>query len=469
MKLLWSQQNLTRKGLLILSIPIACCAVTIATWIVSRNNEDTAYRAIIHTQQVLQESNNLLKLLVDAETGVRGYRLTRDSTYLEPYQQAKTQLPRAYSRLYQIVVDKPSQQDRLRQINRLRQERIEILAQLVNETQLNPPARSLAVRSRALMAQGKEKMDALRATIRTFIDEEERLLAARQSRLKRVREMADVLLGMMVILSVLAYGSAFYLYYQTDIQLATQANELQTANQLLTQSNYLLQRQNTELDQFAYVVSHDLKAPLRAISNLSTWLEEDLQTHLTQDTQEQMNLLQSRVHRMEALIDGILDYSRAARITQPTEPVEVNELIAEIIDSLAPPASFVIETDLKLPPLRTHRLALQQIFANLISNAIKHHDRPDGHLWIKGRADLTTDSAHRHIEFWVTDDGPGIAPEFQERVFGIFQILAGRDQTENTGVGLAIVKKLVEAQGGMIEIRSSPGQGATFWFTWPYQ
>jgi len=245
--------------------------------------------------------------------------------------------------------------------------------------------------------------------------------------------------------------------------LRTRAYELEKMTAMLAQTTAILNKKNSELDQFAYIVSHDLKAPLRAISNLSQWIEEDLEGQLTEDTGHQMNLMRGRVHRMEALIDGLLQYSRVGRLRTDLERVDVEMLLAEVIDSLAPPPEFTVTVMPGMPTLRTERLLLEQVFANLISNAIKHNQRPDGQIVIS--AQDQTD----FYEFAVADNGPGIAPEFHEKVFVMFQTLEARDQVENTGVGLAIVKKILEDQGGSIRLESQPNQGTTFRFTWPKQ
>ncbi|MGK7914725.1 MAG: PAS domain S-box protein [Prochloraceae cyanobacterium] len=247
---------------------------------------------------------------------------------------------------------------------------------------------------------------------------------------------------------------------QAEAALQVRANELSQINTMLLRTTAQLEKRNQELDQFAYVTSHDLKAPLRAIANLSEWIEEDLDDKLDEDTRQQMNLLRGRVHRMENLINGLLQYSRVGRISVQPESADVNLLLAEVIDSLAPPPEFAIKIVGQMPTLMTERLPLEQVFSNLISNAIKHHHRPDGIV------EICVQDQGNFYEFSVTDDGPGIAREYHEKVFVIFQILEARDKVENTGIGLSIVKKIVESQGGKIKLISQPGQGTTFRFTW---
>lgn len=222
-----------------------------------------------------------------------------------------------------------------------------------------------------------------------------------------------------------------------------------------------LERSNRDLDQFAYVASHDLKAPLRAISTLSGWIEEDLHGNLSEEAQEQMQLLRSRVQRMDQLIEGILQYSRAGRLDSHGEKTDVGKMLHELVELLSPPETFQVTIAPGMPTMVTKRLRLEQVFSNLITNAIKYHDRRDGKVEIAGRRH------GRFYEFTVRDDGPGIAKEHHEKVFLMFQTLQPRDHVESTGLGLSLVKKLVEEEGGSIHLESTPGQGATFRFTWP--
>ena len=223
-----------------------------------------------------------------------------------------------------------------------------------------------------------------------------------------------------------------------------------------------LERINAELDQFAYVVSHDLKAPLRAINNLSEWIEEDIADMLEGETKDQFRLLRGRVHRMENLINGILSYSRAGRIKTVKEKFQIRGLVDELCESFSTkkPLSFRIEGDAGTE-IEAEKIALTQILQNLISNGIKYNDKAEIQITV-GWRDLGN-----QFEFYVGDNGPGISPEFHERIFVIFQTLQARDEVESTGVGLAIVKKILDEKHSKIRIETVMGEGATFLFTWP--
>lgn len=277
------------------------------------------------------------------------------------------------------------------------------------------------------------------------------------------------LLGLTIVIQKLRRTSA-----DLEQRVEERTAELQTVNgdlgleimarkhaqDLVEKTAEELSRANIELERFAYVASHDLKAPLRAIENLSTWVEEDLGDKLEGPSREHMDLLRGRVGRMEALLDGLLAYSRAGRLRAKPEPVDVAELLRNISDLLGPPEGFAIDVRGDLPRFETARAPLQQVLLNLITNAIKHHDRPNG------RVEVAVGDKDPFYEFRVADDGPGIPPEFFGKVFEMFQTLKSRDEVEGSGMGLAIVKKVVEGCGGRVAVESA-GRGTTFRFTWP--
>ena len=221
-----------------------------------------------------------------------------------------------------------------------------------------------------------------------------------------------------------------------------------------------LERSNRDLDQFAYSASHDLKAPLRAVDQLAQWVVEDAGPRLSDESRRDLELMRKRLARMHHLLEDLLAYSRAGRTRHQPESLNAADLVREVVELLALPADFKVITS-PLPTLTTSRAPLAQVFRNLISNAVKHHD--------KGMGTVTVSAADRgdFVEFMVRDDGPGIAAEFHHKIFQMFQTLKPRDQVEGSGMGLALVKKIVERQGGQVSVDSTPGKGAAFRFTWP--
>jgi hypothetical protein len=252
-------------------------------------------------------------------------------------------------------------------------------------------------------------------------------------------------------------GESFLGYIGSCIDITDHKQTAQTLQQSIAE----LERCNKELDDYTHVVSHDLKAPLRAISNLATWITEDAHHTLPEASRQDLVSLQRRAQRMENLLEDLRHYSRISRIGVETEVIQVGDFIHSIVDALHPPETFQIHVAAEMSTLTTPKEPLQQVLHHLIANAIKHHDRSDGCV------DISARSTDAWIEFMVTDDGPGVPPEFHERIFQPFETLQPRDKVEGNGMGLAIVQKIVERYGGAINVASAPGQGATFRFTWP--
>jgi predicted ATPase/signal transduction histidine kinase len=243
------------------------------------------------------------------------------------------------------------------------------------------------------------------------------------------------------------------------VQLRT--HELEILAKKLKEANRILERRNEELDQFAYIASHDLKAPLHGISLVSAWLREDRGEVLPESSRRYLDELDLRVQRMASLLDSILSYSRAGRTIDQVVLVRVQDLIDRILESLHPPEQFRFHVQLPMPVLKTDPNGLQQVFQNLIQNAIKHHDRNDGTITITWR------NLGDAYEFIVADDGPGIDPRYHMQVFQMFQTLRPWNEVDGSGIGLSIAKRVVELHGGQIAIESEVGQGTRFRFTWP--
>jgi PAS domain S-box-containing protein len=222
-----------------------------------------------------------------------------------------------------------------------------------------------------------------------------------------------------------------------------------------------LQRSNADLQEFAYAASHDLKAPLRAIAHLAEWIRDDIHTVASPETIDNLNLLQGRVSRLQMLLDGLLAYARVDRTDAAAEDVCIPDLVHDVTTLMEVPSGFNVVCEGTMSAVRTHRIAIQMVLSNLIGNAVQHHDQATGHVTVSMRA------ANDLVEFRISDDGPGIPKRFHDRIFLIFQTLKSRDDTESSGIGLALVKKQVEGNGGQIWVESDPpARGTTFVFTW---
>lgn len=213
---------------------------------------------------------------------------------------------------------------------------------------------------------------------------------------------------------------------------------------------------NKELDDFAYIVSHDLKAPLRGIGQLVDWLVADYMDEEDETGREMAELLLSRVQRMHNLIDGILHYSRVGRVQDNEMVIDLNVLVKNTIDMIGPPESIIISVQPSLPTIKGDETQWIQLFQNLISNAIKYMDKAEG------KVDISCDEEGDFWYFKIEDNGPGIEGKYHDKIFQIFQTLSSRDEVESTGVGLSLVRKIVQNWNGDIRIESTPGQGSTF-------
>ncbi|QDT12092.1 Phytochrome-like protein cph1 [Planctomycetes bacterium K23_9] len=244
-------------------------------------------------------------------------------------------------------------------------------------------------------------------------------------------------------------------------QLEIKNFQLRSSHEKLLRATEELRRSNEELDQFAYAASHDLKAPLRAIDHLASFVIEEAGDAVSQNVLNDLETLRGRVCRMDKMLDGMLMYSRLRTETFSLETFDLTEATQSAIDVLDIPSGFHVTVDAETTLLTTHRSPLEQVLRNLIGNAIKHHHKSAGNVHV------TASIRNCNLEVAVSDDGPGIAPEYHDVVFQMFQTLRRRDEVESSGLGLSMVQRIIEEHDGEIGIESTLGHGATLQFTWP--
>jgi signal transduction histidine kinase len=443
-----------------------------------------------NSESVIRNSNLLHKNMIDMQSAFRGYLLTGQESFLQPYYAGLNTIPPLFKEEFELVSAK--QKLRLNAIIDLHNKWVDYSVMLIATRKDTLPDAGLRYRklfdSKVRMEVGKKLNDAIRKRFAEFDGYEYEVRHARREALKHsISNTRNLTLGLNIFSIVIAVTSCIYIVRiivrrinvmvnlaedisngrfrsisdQNNDELKRLSDSLNAMSTTLNKNFIELKQKNNELDQFAYVVSHDLKAPLRSISNITRWMEEDHDTELTPGVRQNVDLIKGRAKRLENMINGLLEYARVGRVKKNFQEVDIAVLLKDITELIVPPSFHVIVDD--MPVVMAEKLRLEQVFSNLISNAVKYHDRPNGLIYISCIDAVT------HYIFSVKDDGPGIQPEYHDKIFMIFQTLKERDAFESTGVGLAIVKKIIEDQKCSITIHSVDGEGTKFTFTWPKQ
>jgi signal transduction histidine kinase len=436
-------------------------------WRLARNGEDR--QRVVHTYQVMGQLEGILQGMTDAETGERGYILTGDDSYLVPYQRGLSEVRESGAAVRKLTADNPIQQNSLDALAPVIAER---LRELQERIQVRRGSGLVAGATAVREGAGKGYMDQVRATIGEMKREEERLLKLRSAELDASSRKTRTVLVLGESLALLFLTIAGLIVH-TEMRRRSQAEEevrklnadlerkVAERTAELAERAKDLERSNMELQQFAYVASHDLQEPLRTIASFTQLLAKRYGDKLDDKAREFIAFAVDGSKRMQTLINDLLSFSRVGTQGRPLVPVSTDAVLDAVLKSIKRgiEESRAIVTRDALPVVLADELQLSQLLQNLIGNAIKfrREGAPTVHV-----------GAERTLTGWnisVRDNGIGVSPEYSDRIFVIFQRLHTKTQYPGTGIGLAICKKIAERHGGRIWLEPTPGGGSTFLFS----
>lgn len=426
------------------------------------------------TDRVITDAGRLLRAHIDMETGLRGFVLTRDRAFLEPFDRGVARIPELADAMRQAVVDE-AQIRRLAEIDAAREvwlanAREQIVRRDADDDM--DPAYVLAAAGR-----GKRTMDAIRGQFDAFVTAEERLRAergraARQAAQRSVWSACLGVLGVGVVLVVASRRALTGLVGRYESALAT-ANTLTTELEQrvarrtgeLGQANHALTEANRELEAFGYSISHDLRAPLRHIGGFAVLLQRSAQSKLSADDAENLQTISDTAKLAGRMVDDLLSFSRIGRAELRQDKVDLNELVDRCRRELEPESRGreVTWTVADLPPAVGDPALLKLVMTNLLSNALKYTSKQP-HAAIDIAAD--TDSGGQ-TTYRVRDNGVGFDMTYAHKLFGVFQRLHRAEEYEGTGIGLANVRRIITRHGGRVWAEAKPDNGATFFFSLP--
>jgi len=443
------------------------------------------------SEAIIKNSGTLNKDIIDMQNAFRGFLLTNDEHFLWPYNEGLKTIPLLVDKERKLIGQSSSQHVKLDSIITLHDIWIDY-ANLLIEAKRKATNRAAVIHYQSLFNDqfrkqvGKSYNDQIADIFVSFNQYEYNVREQlRETLVASIRRTERFSLGFSILLIIIGSVIAFYLVKKISKRIGLMVNlaenisqgqftrvidhrndelsslsvSLNTMSERLKFNIHELEKKNDELNQFAYVVSHDLKAPIRGINNVIRWINEDLDNEISPNLQKYLDIIPERLKRMESLIDGLLRYARIGSDKPMTEDVDVEKLVHEIAEVTVPLGCKLLIQN--LPKLKTQKLLLEQVFANLISNAAKYVPENNGKIIVS-----CSETAH-YFEFSVTDNGPGINKEYHDKIFELFQTLREKDDRESTGIGLAIVRKIVEDKHCTVKVISSSGSGACFIFTWP--
>lgn len=394
----------------------------------------------------------------DAESAQRGFLLTGERAYLVPYESAQSEVPRNLERLRAFSGGDPMLGRSISSLAGLADDK---LAELRATVELVAAGRQQEALAQVRSGKGRELMDRIRGESAAFAAREDDRSTAQRVALERRRRFGDVLEP---AISVLALG----LLLGTFVSLLRQFGRAQRAETGLRESHAKLEVANEELKSFAYSVAHDLRAPLRAMNGFAGVLAEDHGAELSPDARQSLERITANGTRMSHLIDDLLALSRLSALEVQPRRIEMNAMVREVCDELVgglngAGASVEVTVSGNLPLAAGDPSLVRQVWVNLVSNAIKFsRGRTPARIEIGG-----TTAGADYVTYFVRDNGAGFDMKYLAKLFGPFQRLHRPDEFEGTGIGLALVKRIIQRHGGAVWAESHEGQGALFAFTLP--
>ena len=469
----------------------------ITTFINFRQSEKVRENSdfVVLSTSIVKNGNRFQRNILNMGSGLRGFLLTGDDYFLEAYDSAAQENNVILKELFTQVHDTSEQTVLLKEIKELNDRWLADFANPLRQAKIgaeasdrNLPYFNRLYREKMQISDERKLNTDLQKRIREFINLEYERRSSREDLLaysvQKTKTVSFTLTTFSVIMALFVVSFLIYRISNRITKMVKMADSITGGNYeahteetgrdelsgLARSLNYMaktlsftiseLKRKNTELDQFAHIVSHDMKAPLRGIDNVVSWIEEDHKEELSPKVADYLQLIKGRVIRGENLIQGLLSYARIGKDENHKEELNIHSLVEEVLENFAVSAGTRINLSPLLPVIYSEKLPLLQIFSNLIGNAIKYNDKEEGEISVyhKEYAD--------QWEFYVKDNGPGIGQNYHEKIFLIFQTLQERDSFESTGVGLAIVRKILDSRNEKIYVSSEPGKGSVFSFTW---
>jgi len=449
----------TRKDMLISAAIVLAFILLIVISVITYTRTSQfllSSRWVDHTYTVLSQINLLLSELKDAETSQRGFLLTNDEKFLEPYNRAVASLPSAIQRLKFLTKDNFDQQDDIALFEELANRKLLFLQQAINMQRRHAFKSDEDVLK--TLQGGQNTMDELRAHIQNMSLREELLLSQRTDMEKKhaVSTRRWILFGNLgaIFLILVSY---FLLSQQISQRIIAQRRAEKTALQL--------EITNKELESFSYSVSHDLRSPLRAIDGYSRMFEEDYADKVDDEGKRMLSVVRDNSKKMRMLIDDLLDFARTGRKEMARDEINMNQLVDEVwleLLSAEQPHPTLQFYKHHLYPVWGDQVLLKQLLSNLLSNAVKYSSTQE-----QPKVEITSQQKDGEVIYQIHDNGVGFDMRYYKKLFGVFQRLHSAEEFSGTGVGLAIVQRIILRHKGRVWAQSELGVGSTFSFSLP--